>query len=141
MKQQDRTLDMYADILHAKRPISRRRPMSVHDRAAQFAPFAALTGHKEDIAESSRYVDKKYDLSDDEKELLDRIIQEAQSKIEDKPMLLVTYFRPDGVKEGGIYQQLQARLCHIDAYRRELCFEGNIRIAISLLKNIEILHL
>ena len=94
----------YEDIINLPHHISSKRPqMSMLDRAAQFSPFAALTGYDDAIHETGRLTDEKIDLSEEEKEALDRKQQILMERLCDHPALTVTYFVPDPKKSGGAY--------------------------------------
>ena len=94
----------YQDILHLSRPRSQRHPpMSAHDRAGQFSPFAALTGFEAAIAETQRLTDSRITLEEGVKELLDQRMQEILERIETQPMVQILWFRYDPRKTGGEY--------------------------------------
>lgn len=108
----------YNNIVNHSRPESRRPKMSMHDRAAQFSPFAALTGHDDAISETARRVDRKIELSEEEKEVLDRktdiILENPDSEIE------LVYFVPDKKKEGGSYVTVRGVVKNIDTIERKI---------------------
>ena len=90
----------YQDIIHLSRPRSQRHPpMSAHDRAGQFSPFAALTGFEAAIAETQRLTDSRIILEEGAKELLDQRMQEILERIETQPMVQILWFRYDPRKK------------------------------------------
>ena len=92
----------YDNIINLPHKQSKTRPpMAVADRAAQFAPFAALTGHDAVIRETARQVGRKIELSEDVKVELDRKIRELSENINKQPEIAITYFKPDEKKTGG----------------------------------------
>lgn len=94
----------YDDIINLSRHISDKHPhMSVHDRAAQFAPFAALTGHSEAVSETARYVDQKIDLGEDAIKDIQDALNYIQEHIAESPQVTIIYFVADGRKQGGRY--------------------------------------
>ena len=96
--------DEYRDIINLPHHVSSKRPqMSMLDRAAQFSPFAALTGYDDAIHETARLTNDKVDLSEEEKETLDRKQQILLERLGEHPALTVTYFIPDAKKSGGAY--------------------------------------
>lgn len=91
----------YEDMLYMPHPTSKTHPrMSMEKRAAQFAPFAALTGHADAVEETARITQERVELTEDRKEQIDRVLQEVQ--LQDNVVLV--YFLPDVYKEGGSYQ-------------------------------------
>lgn len=108
----------YADIMNLQRPKSRHKKMSPHDRAAQFAPFAALTGYAESIQESSRNTLPEYTLSVDEQEAMTLEIQAIITSLATHPEVEVTFFMKDGKKEGGSYGYMQGRAVKYDETER-----------------------
>ena len=94
----------YDDIINLPRHVSDKHPhMSIHDRAAQFAPFAALTGHSEAVSETARYVDEKIDLGEDAIKEIQDALNYIQEHISQSPQVTITYFVADGRKRGGRY--------------------------------------
>ena len=93
--------DQYDDIINLPHHVSKTRPqMSMLDRAAQFSPFAALTGYDAAIKETGRLTDEKVNLSEEEKEALDRKQQILLEKLADHPAITVIFFVPDEKKIG-----------------------------------------
>ena len=94
----------YDDVINRQHPTSKKHPrMSNMNRAAQFAPFAALTGYEESIEESARLTDRKIELSEYEIEELNTRLYFIKEHIKDRPKVTITYFQPDGRKDGGAY--------------------------------------
>ncbi len=102
----------YDDIIGLPHHVSRTRtPMSMESRAAQFAPFAALTGHDTAIAETARLTSEKPKLSAEE---LDKLSRRLVYAIEKDATIRITYFQPDSVKQGGSYCQTEGKIKKID---------------------------
>lgn len=94
----------YDDMLHLPHHQSERRPhMSVYDRAAQFSPFAALTGHEAAIREAERLTEEFREPDENQKMILDGKLQILQENAEGRPEVEILYFVPDLYKEGGAY--------------------------------------
>ena len=111
--------DRYAQILHHPRPVSHRRlPMPVRDRAAQFAPFAALTGYDDAITEEGRLTSSKIELDENELERLDRALTYLTEHRSQRPSVTVTYFVPDEKKSGGAYISREGAFKAVDRDRR-----------------------
>jgi len=111
----------YDDIIHLPHPDSAKHPrMSMEARAAQFAPFAALSGHSAAIEETSRLTDRRVELSEEAKAELDMKQQLLADAISARPEISVTWFQPDERKDGGAYVITTGRLKKIDAYERML---------------------
>lgn len=122
----------YDDIINLPHHVSRKHPqMSIHDRAAQFAPFAALTGHGEAIAETARLTDRKIELDDYERLKLDEKLLILQEHIMEMPEVSVTYFCPDEKKEGGKYVTVTKALRKINEMERTLLMEDGMQISIE----------
>lgn len=111
-------LNDYADLYEIEYPKSKKHPwMTMHDRAAQFAPFAALTGHDAAIAEAGRLVQTKHILSDDKKCEIDETLRQIQLNLQQTrtPVnVKITYFEEDGQKEGGFYKTANVQIGKID---------------------------
>lgn len=111
--------DQYDDIINLPHHVSKTRPqMSMVDRAAQFSPFAALTGYDAAIKETGRLTDEKVNLSEEEKEALDRKQQILMEWLGDHPALTITFFVPDEKKSGGAYMTKSGNLKKIDEFER-----------------------
>lgn len=117
----------YDDILHLPHPTSKRHPrMPIADRAAQFSPFAALTGHKAAIEETARVTDRRIELDEDAKEQLDQTLQLLLERIDEQPEITVTWFSPDKKKAGGQYHTATGKLKRIDSREGRLILtDGN----------------
>jgi len=128
----------YEDILHLPRPVSSTRPqMPIADRAAQFSPFAALTGHGAAIRETARLTDRRRELSEDEQTALgDKLTMLAEIASE-HPVVSVTYFQADEKKDGGSYVAAAAAVKKIDEYERVIILMDGTRIPIRDISEIE----
>lgn len=117
----------YDDILHLLHPTSKRHPrMPIADRAAQFSPFAALTGHGAAIEETARVTDRRIELDEDAKEQLDQTLQLLLERIDEQPEITVTWFSPDKKKAGGQYHTATGKLKRIDSREGRLILtDGN----------------
>lgn len=115
----------YADIIELPHHVSPRRPhMPVSDRAAQFAPFAALTGYGDVIKETARQTDARPELSEDERAELDRKLRGILTCVPgERPDITVTYFRPDERKEGGACLEVRGRIKKVDETAGEMILE------------------
>lgn len=111
--------------------------MSAADRAAQFSPFAALTGYDEKVKETARLTERRIELSEYEKEVLDERLRILQEHLKEYPRVTITYFQPDERKEGGCYQSVIGRIKKISHYERFLVMEDDLKISIDDITNIE----
>lgn len=119
------------------RPKSKYPKMSMSDRAAQFAPFAALTGHKEAILEQQRITQTKRILSNEEKLRINEKIIELMNL---KSKCRITYFEKDKTKSGGQYMESVLSFKRLDELNKILCFKENIQIQIDDIVDIEVLE-
>ena len=116
----------YDDIINLPHHQSKNHPhMSLHDRAAQFAPFAALTGYDDAVKEAMRLTDSKPELDENQLEELDQKLADLMTRIEEHPEVTITYFEPDDKKEGGAYVTCVGKLKKIDIYEKQLVLTGN----------------
>ena len=120
-----------------ERPTSKYPKMSMSDRAAQFAPFAALTGHKEAILEQQRITQTKRILSNEEKLRINEKIIELMNL---KSKCRITYFEKDKTKSGGQYMESVLSFKRLDELNKILCFKENIQIQIDDIVDIEVLE-
>ncbi len=131
-------MEKYNDIINLPHYQSKKRPhMSIHDRAAQFSPFAALTGHDEAIKETARLTDKKTELSETAKTILNEKFSFIMEHIYDQPEITVTYFIPDSLKSGGMYVDYTGRVKKYDYHNRILHFTDNTEIKVDDILEIE----
>ena len=129
--------DLYDDIIHLPHHVSERHPqMSMYNRAAQFAPFAALTGHDAAITEAARLTDAELELSESDAEVLNRKLAYLQS-LDEKPTISVTYFVPDDRKKGGSYHTTSGNIKRIEPDEGVLQFEDGTGISICRIRGIE----
>ena len=109
----------YDDIINLPHHVSATRPhMSMRDRAAQFSPFAALTGYDAKVKEAARITDSRHELDDTQKEFLNERLRIVQDCIFQNPEISITYFSPDKKKDGGSYVTVSGRAKKIDSYSR-----------------------
>jgi hypothetical protein len=130
----------YDDIIHLSRPVSKKRsPMSNFDRAAQFSPFAALTGYDAVIAETGRLTDTQIELDEGGKALLDEKLQTIREHLEEHPAVKLTVFCPDSRKSGGAYETITGNVKKIDPVARILVMTGGEVIPVDRIYGIECL--
>lgn len=131
-ERQKRDAHRYDDMLTLPHPVSKKHPpMARMNRAAQFAPFAALTGYEDAVRESARLTDQRQELEEDSRELLDEELRKICVSIQQHPEVAVTYFVPDQKKEGGSYVTYTGKLKRIDSYTQQLVFEDGTRITVG----------
>lgn len=129
-----------ADILHMPRPISKKhRPMPLLNRAAQFAPYAALTGFGDLLEEGARRVEQRRELSEDMAQELDQMIQYLQAHAAEHPLISVTYFCPDAKKPGGAYHTATGAFAGLDMPSRTLFLSGGIAIPAMNIHTVRLL--
>ena len=124
--------ELYGDIIHLPHyEPKRHKRMDLYKRAAQFAPFAALTGYGDSIDEAARYTDERMDLSEDENSRMDRLITILQAEMDKAPEICVTHFVPDENKTGGSYIVTEGRVKKIDPTDRSLVMYGGKKIRLE----------
>ena len=117
-------------IITAPHPTPRSRGrMSSRDRAAQFAPFAALTGLDAQMLETARLTDRKIELDEETKDRLDRCFMLLADRIDEQPDIRITYFIPDTKKTGGKYVTVDKRLKKIDNIYRKMTMTDGTEIS------------
>lgn len=124
----------YDDIIDLPHHVSETHPrMSLYDRAAQFSPFAALTGHGAAIRETARLTDRRLELDEDSRRILDEKLQLIQRwRREGKSIVLsVTYFQPDERKSGGSYVTVKGKVKKIKEYEKKLILEDDREISME----------
>ena len=127
----------YDDIISLPHPVSpRRTPMSRIDRAAQFSPFAALTGYEAVIEEAGRLTDTRTELAEGSAAELDAQLNRIQAAIDTQPPVTVTYFRPDERKAGGANVTVTGRVKKLDSCGRCLCLTDGTVIPLEQILSI-----
>ena len=128
----------YEDMLYLEPPVSKiHRKMSISERAAQFMPFAALTGYEDLIRESSRITQRRIELSETEIEELKNNLEILREHEKEKPMIKVMYFLQDLKKNGGSYQTVEKQLHRIDDIEKKIIFKDRITIQFADILTIE----
>lgn len=129
----------YDDILNMPHHVSSTRPhMSMHDRAAQFSPFAALTGYDDTVKETARLTDEKLELTADRINDLNQKIAFLNEHAEERPQITVEYFIPDGKKSGGKYVILSGEFRRIDEYNRNMILTSGEEIPLNDIFEIDV---
>ena len=130
----------YDEIMGLAHHVSKTRPqMPMADRAAQFAPFAALTGHHAAIAETGRLTDRRIELDESEIARVDAELQHLQELLPGRPTVSITYFVPDERKNGGSYQTVTSEVKRIDAVAGMIQMADRQLIPIADVFSIEII--
>ena len=129
----------YDDIINLPHHVSKRHPqMTMLNRAAQFAPFAALTGYDAAINESGRLTDDWVEQGDYGNDLLNRKMEQIVSILPDHPVVTIYYFVPDEHKSGGSYQTVTGNVKRIDEYECLIELMNGIKIPIKYITEIAI---
>ena len=119
----------YDDIIHLPRPVSKKHPpMPLTKRAAQFLPFAALTGFEAEIAEAARFTEAAPELGEDALAALDEQLISLSQRLAERPGVTVTRFVPDEKKSGGRYETLTGQARRLDEAGRVLILTDGTRI-------------
>ena len=118
-------------INHVHHVSKKREPMSMHDRAAQFAPFEALVGYGDAVVETARLTDAKAERDEDRAAMLDRVQAQLEEIIRQRPRVTVEYFVPDSRKQGGAYVKYTGNLRRIDNINRKLIFEDRTELGMD----------
>lgn len=122
----------YDDIINLPHHQSTTHPhMPLSDRAAQFSPFAALSGYEAAIDETARLTDEQAELDEGVKNSINEKLQKIKEQLPDtQPHIRVTYFEPDKRKEGGAYLTIEGKVRKIDEYKGVLVMQDGMEIAI-----------
>lgn len=122
----------YDDIINLPHHVSQSHPhMSTLDRAAQFSPFAALTGYESAIKETARLTNNRMELDEAAKNVLDEKLRILYEQLNRQPVIEITYFKPDEKKNGGAYVSVIGIVKKIDGYKRMIIMQDETRIAIE----------
>ena len=128
----------YDDIINLPHHVSSTRPqMSMIDRAAQFSPFAALTGYDAAIKETGRLTDEKIELDEEALSNLNMKFQILFEKLDEQPDIAITYFKPDETKSGGAYLTTTDKIKNVDEYERIITMAKGTKIPMDDVINLE----
>jgi len=132
------SIEKYMDIINMPHHVSTKHtPMSRYERAAQFAPFAALTGYEDIIEEEGRITDSRIDINDEAKYILDNKMQILMNDIVNRPIVSITYFLPDEKKAGGKYVTLDEKIKKIDILKHTIITESGTVIPTNDIVDIQ----
>ena len=130
-------MNKYNDIINLPHHVSKtRKLMSLYNRAAQFAPFAALTGYDDEIKETARLTEQRIELSDELKNMLNQKIKLIIENIKLQPEVTITYFVQDKKKSGGVYKTISGNVKRIDEERKKLIFTNKLTIYFNDIINV-----
>ena len=128
----------YDEIMGLPHHVSRTRPqMPMSDRAAQFAPFAALTGYDSAIKETGRLTDEKIELDEEALTTLDMKYQFLMDALDDEPEVTITYFQPDERKAGGKYVSATGTVKKVDDFERRITMRDGAKIPMDNVLSID----
>ena len=128
----------YKDIINLPLHVSETRPrMSMIERAAQFSPFAALTGYEDAIKETGRLTDEKIELDEETLNSLNMRFQIFFDKLNEEPDITITYFKAYETKSGGAYLTISEKIKKIDEYERLITTANGTRIPMDDVVNLE----
>lgn len=131
-------MNEYDDIINLPHHVSSRHPqMSMMNRAAQFAPFAALTGHAAAIEETARLTDEQHELADEDSEALNQKLAYLRESLHEHPLVTITYFEPDKKKAGGAYKTIEGQLQNIDDYNQSIVLKSGEAIPLKSVLDIQ----
>ncbi|MDE5910240.1 MAG: YolD-like family protein [Lachnospiraceae bacterium] len=137
-KKYDFNSSCYDDIIRLPHHISETHPqMTIRNRAAQFSPFAALSGYEDALEETERLTHRRAALAEDAKAALDEKLQRIQKEITACPKVTVTYFVPDERKAGGAYKSVLGKIKKIDRYEKLLVMDNGTKIPMEEITEIE----
>lgn len=133
-------VERYAELLYLPHHTSSRHPpMPRENRAAQFAPFAALTGHVDAVAETARLTQPRAALDESMIAELDARIGQLRAQIGTQPAAEITYFVPDHKKEGGAYVTVRGRVCKIRDFEKQIVLEDGTIVPVEQVMDLHLL--
>ncbi len=134
----NRKIEDYQDIIHLPHFVSKNRThLSMTERAAQFSPFAALTGYDSAVKETARLTGQRLELAEDEKETIARRLTLLQSCLAEAPVVEITFFIPDDRKEGGEYHTITGTVKKLDNFQRHIIMTNETKISVDDIVEIE----
>ena len=130
--------DQYDDIINLPHHVSATRPqMSMQDRAAQFSPFAALTGYDAAIKETGRLTDEKIMMDEEGLNILNMKFQILIDNLFDEPEVTITYFKPDERKSGGAYIEATGTVKKLDEFERQIMMQDGTKIPMDDILDVD----
>lgn len=130
----------YDDIINMEHHVSQKYPqMDKMNRAAQFAPFAALTGYEDTLAETQRLTEDEKEIDENEKEILDKKMADILKNIASHPKVQIKYFIPDLRKDGGEYRTIIGSIKKLNTFEKKIIMEENLIINIEDITDVELL--
>lgn len=130
--------DKYKDIINLPHHTSKTRTrMSRLNRAAQFSPFAALTGYEDAVKETARFTNERVELDEYHISMINNKLSLALENKDMKPFLSITFFRPDKRKKGGEYLTVSGVIRRVDEIKRSLVLEDGTIIPINNIYDID----
>lgn len=134
-------MSRYDDIINIPRWNPKSHPrMSEYDRAAQFAPFSALTGYDAMVCETARLTDARTDLDEEQMLALNETLSIIVERLNEHPKVSITWFRKDGRKKGGVYVQTEGTVRNVDIPGRLLILKEGAGISLDDIASIMILE-
>lgn len=134
----DKDLHKYDAIINLPHPTSKKHPrMSMLNRAAQFSPFAALTGYDAAVKETARLTEQRVELDEYSKAALDERLRIIQEHLSETPQVTITFFQPDSRKAGGAYLSVTGCIKKIDTYEKCVVMMDKQKIPIEEIFEIE----
>lgn len=132
-------MSKYDDIINLTRPKSKHPKLSIDSRAAQFAPFAALTGYDEQVKETARLTSNKIILDDDALEKINNKLDYINKNFNDNILVNVTYFVPDKRKSGGKYIDIKGHITKIKVVEEYIVIDNKVNVLMNNIIDIEII--
>jgi hypothetical protein len=131
-------MNNYEDIINLNHYNPKFHPrVSIYNRSAQFAPFAALTGYDEAIIETARLTEDKIELNDDLRNFIDMKLHIIEEHIKEKSIVKILYFEKDKRKQGGKYIEYSGIVKRIDLINKFIIFEDKFKIGLEVILNID----
>lgn len=129
-------MNNYDDIINLNRPISKHKHMTIEERSAQFAPFAALVGYDNAVKETARLTENKIELNDEQQDMLNFKLRYLYDNINNKNEVTITHFVKDNKKVGGKYINTTGIIKQIDPVQENIKLNNNVIIYMIDIINI-----
>lgn len=129
----------YDDIINLPHHVSpTRKRMSIHDRAAQFAPFAALVGYDDAVAETARLTENRPELDEQEQQVINERLAYIAYHIDEQPEVFIRYFVPDERKSGGAIVEVSGKIYRISNADETIVLTDGCKIRLSDITDLSI---